>query len=236
MNNFIFSDFEQSIAFAHSDEGADYIAEQYVGNTALSEYGYASVYKTPVAAALGALADNDVEDIEDSGDCYSVYVVRCDGILLYCADIGHNDDMTHTDLDGFLYFLKGDDWTDSDWVRDIYDLEINIDECKPSSLTFDPEDPWTLHEVRAIAKFGSELLAEPNCYYHTSLPKVIELDNGEALLAIYNNNIIEWYGVIDAEGFKTLESNVDRYNINDISYSIEMCKGRELCYYDSETE
>ncbi|WP_070303387.1 hypothetical protein [Janthinobacterium sp. HH104] len=235
MNNFIFSDFEQSIAFAHSDEGADYIAAQYVGQTSLYQ-GYASAYKTPVAAALGALAYYDVKYIDKCGDFYSVYVVRCDGVLLYCADIGHNDDMTHTDRDGFIYFLKGEDWTDRDWGCDIYDLEIDVEGCMPSSLTFDPEDPWTLHEVRAIAKFGNTLIAKPDCYYQTAFPEVIGLDNGEALLVIYSHSKIKWYGVLSNEDLENLNNNVEQFHITDVNYVCEMFKGKKLCYYSSEVE
>lgn len=235
MNNFIFSDFEQSIAFANSEEGADYIAAQYVGQTSFYQ-GCASVYKTPVAAALGALADYEVGDVDEYGDFFSVYVVRCDGILLYCADIGHNDDMTHTDRDGFIYFLEGYDWTDSDWVCDIYDLKVDVDGCMPSCLTFDPESPWTLHEARAIAEVGDVLLSEPTFYYPTGFPKVVELDNDEAMLAIYSHQEIKWYGVLGAEAFEMLKKNVNRYRIDDIDYASEMCKGRELCYYSSEAE
>jgi hypothetical protein len=72
------------------------------------------VYRTPEAAALGALADCREDELKWIGKAFSVTAVRCDGILLFDADIGHNDGMTHTDHDGFVDFLKGNNWLDSD--------------------------------------------------------------------------------------------------------------------------
>ena len=34
--------------------------------------------------------------------------------------------MTHTDLGGFVEFLKGDNWLDSDWIVDVYDMKVDV--------------------------------------------------------------------------------------------------------------
>lgn len=104
------------------------------------------MYRTPQAAALAALANCTDEELESIGNDFSVTTVRCDGIQLYGADIGHNGGMTHTDLEGFERFLEGKDWLDSDWISDIYDLEVEVAGCKPPGLKFNPDEPWDLHE------------------------------------------------------------------------------------------
>lgn len=128
MSKFTYTDFDSSIAFARSDEGAVYIDEQYVGQTENKESpgAFFSVYRTPQAAALAALANCTGEELEWAGDDFSITTVRCDGIRLYGADTGHNGGMTHTDHGGFVEFLKGDDWLDSDWIVDVYDMKVDI--------------------------------------------------------------------------------------------------------------
>lgn len=128
MSKFTYIDFDSSIAFARSDEGADYIGDQYLGKTANKEYpgAFFSVYRTPQAAALAVLANCTEEELGWAGDDFSVTTVRCDGIRLYGADTGHNGGMTHTDHVGFVDFLKGDDWLDSDWIVDVYDMKVGV--------------------------------------------------------------------------------------------------------------
>jgi len=234
MSKFTYTDFDSSIAFARSDEGADYIDEQYVGETANKEHGGTfSVYRTPEAAALGALADCREDELDWIGNTFSVTAVRCDGILLYGADIGHNDGMTHTDHDGFVDFLKNNDWLNSDWITDIYDVEVDIAGCKPSSLKFNPDEPWTLQEARAIAADGDEALWSPSMYYQTARPQVVELDDGEAMVIIFNNGVPVEYGVLDAEGLQALREDVRNLQLADIDYSLKLYDGLERCYYTS---
>lgn len=128
MSKFTYIDFESSISFARSNEGTDYIAEQYVGNTANQDSpgAFFSVYRTPQAAALAALANCTDDELQWAGGDFSVTTVRCDGIRLYGADTGHNGGMTHTDHIGFIEFLKGDDWLDSDWIIDVYDMKVDL--------------------------------------------------------------------------------------------------------------
>ena len=66
MSKFTYTDFDSSIAFARSDEGADYIDEQYVGKTANQDSpgAFFSVYRTPQAAALAALANYTGDELE----------------------------------------------------------------------------------------------------------------------------------------------------------------------------
>lgn len=129
MSKFTYTDFDSSIAFARSDEGANYIDEQYVGKTANQDSpgAFFSVYRTPQAAALAALANCTDEELEWAGNNFSVTTVRCDWIRLYGADTGHNGGMTHTEHGGFVDFLKGDDWLDSDSIVDVYDMKADLE-------------------------------------------------------------------------------------------------------------
>lgn len=234
MSKFTYSDFDSSIAFARSNQGAIYMDDQYVGKTANKEHGGTfSVYRTPEAAALGALADCREDELDWIGNAFSVTAVRCDGILLYGADIGHNDGMTHTDHDGFVDFLKGNDWLDSDWITDIYDLEVDVAGCKPSSSRFNPDEPWDLHEARAIAADSNEALRSPSVYYQNARPQVVELDDGEAMVVISNNGVPVKYGVLDAAGLEALREDVRNLQLADIDYSLKLYDGLKRCYYTS---
>lgn len=237
MSKFTYIDFDTSITFARSDEGADYIDEQYVGQTANKEHGGTfSVYRTPEAAALGALADCREDELDWIGNAFSVTAVRCDGILLYGADIGHNDGMTHTDHDGFADFLKNNDWLDSDWTTDIYDLEVDVAGCKPSSSRFHPDEPWNLHEARAIAADSDDALWSPSIYYPNARPRVVELDDGEAMVIIFDNGVPVEYGVLDAEGLEALREDVRNVQLADITYANKLYRGLERCYYTSRRD
>ncbi|MBG6222141.1 MULTISPECIES: hypothetical protein [unclassified Janthinobacterium] len=235
MSEFIYIDFDTSIAFARSDEGTDYINEQYVGETANQEYqgAFFSVYRTPQAAALAALANCTDEELDRVGDEFSVATARCDGILLHSADIGHNGGMTHTDLDGFKRFLEGNDWMECDWITDIYDLEVNVAGCKASSLKFSPAEPWSLHEARAIAADSDEALCSPSVYYHNARPEVVELDDGEAMVIIFNHGAPVKYGILDAAGLEELREGVRDLQLADIDYCLKLSGGLERCYYTS---
>lgn len=141
MSKFTYTDFDSSIAFARSDEGADYIDKQYVGKTANQDSpgAFFSVYRTPQAAALAALANCADEELEWVGGDFSVTTVRCDGIRLYGADTGHNGGMTHTDHVGFFEFLKGGDWLDSDWIVDVYDMKVDLEGTTVATDAVDAE-------------------------------------------------------------------------------------------------
>jgi PHD/YefM family antitoxin component YafN of YafNO toxin-antitoxin module len=234
MSKFTYTDFDSSIAFARSNKGAIYLDEQYVGKTANKEHeGTFSVYRTPEAAALGALADCREDELDWIGNAFSVTAIRCDGILLYGADIGHNDGMTHTDHEGFVDFLKNNDWLDSDWITDIYDLEVDVASCKPWSLKFNQYEPWTLEEARAIAADGDEALCSPSVYYQNARPQVVELDDGEAMVIIFNNGAPVEYGVLNAEDLEALREDVRNLQLADIDYSLKLYDALERCYYIS---
>lgn len=234
MSKFTYINFDTSIAFARSDEGTDYIDEQYVGETANQACGGTfSVYRRPDAAALAALAARLDDEPEWSGNSFSVTTVCCDGILLYGADTGHNDGMTHTDRYGFVDFLKGSDWLESDWVAEVYDMKVNVAGCKPSSLKFNPDEAWNLHEVRAIAADSDEALLSPSVYYHNAQPQVFELDGGDAMLIIFNHGVPVKYGVLDAAALEALREDVCRLQLADIDYSLKLYNGLERCYYTS---
>jgi len=99
--------------------GADWIRAHFV--CAADNKGYQDdslfirLYSCPAAAALRALVDWE----DDGTSEFSVHTVRVNGETLYGADTGHNDGMTHTDRDGFIGFLRGDDWLDADWIQDV---------------------------------------------------------------------------------------------------------------------
>lgn len=235
MSKFTYLDFDTTVAFARSDKGADYIDEQHAGETANQGHGGTfSVYRTPEAAALAALAEGLDDEPDWPGDAFSVTVVRCNGILLYGADTAHNDGMTHTDRHGFVDFLKGNDWLDSDWVVDVYDIELDAAECKPSNLKFNPDEAWTLHEARAIAANSDEALLSPSVYYHNAQPRVFELDGGDAMLIIFNHGVPVRYGVLDAASLQALREDVRNVQLADIDYSLRLYRGLEHCYYTSD--
>jgi hypothetical protein len=119
MTTFTYTSFEESLSFANSDEGTDWVQSQRVGATKNTGYQddsrYIDLYASPEAAALSALVD-----WEDSGTSrFSVHTVRINGETMFGADIDHNDGMIHTDRGGFIAFLRGDDWLDADWVQDV---------------------------------------------------------------------------------------------------------------------
>jgi hypothetical protein len=236
MSNFTYIDFDTAIAFARSDEGTDYIDKQHVGQTAnQGQGGTFSVYRRPEAAALAALANCLDDELDCLGNAFSVTAVRCDGILLYGADTGHNDGMTHTDLYGLLEFLKGKNWLDSDWLADVHDIEVDVAGCKPSSLKFNPDEAWTLHEARAIAAESDEALLSPSVYYHNAQPRVVELDDGGAMLIILDHGVPVQYGVLDAAGLQALREDVRNLQLSDIDYSLKVCHGLQRCYYTSHS-
>ncbi|WP_426174903.1 hypothetical protein [Massilia sp. TWR1-2-2] len=235
MSTFNYIDFDTSLAFARSDEGANYINEQYVGETANQEYpgAFFSVYRTPQAAALAALANCTDEELARVGDEFSVATARCDGILLHSAEIGHNGGMTHTDLEGFASFLEGNDWIALDLINDIYGLEVDVASCKPSSLKFNPAEPWSLHEARAIAADSDEALCSPSLYDHNARPQVVKLDDGEAMVIIFNHGAPVKYGILDAAGLEELREGVRDIQLADIDYCLKLSGGLERCYYTS---
>lgn len=159
--------------------------------------------------------------------------VRCDGILLHGADIGHNDGMTHTDYDGFLDFLKNNNGLYSDWINDIYDLEVDVACCKPPSLKLNQDEPWTMHEARAIAADGDEALWSPSVYHQNAWPQVVELDDGDAIAIILNNRVPVEYGVLDAERLEALREDVRDLQLADIDYSLNLHDGLDRCCYTS---
>jgi len=235
MKKFTYTNFEDAFLFANSDDGEAFIKSHYVGETAINRSnGHCiSLYKSPEAAALAALSEHSQEDADPERDRFSVDARSCDGELLYAADVGHNDSMTHTDTEGFIFFLKGRNWLDSEWVTDVYDLELSDSSCVPLPLQFDVKYPWTLHEARAIARSADELLRTPNCYYQNARPEVYELEGNQAMLIIFDGSEPKIYGILDEEGILELERKLDRFNLNDIGYADTMYKGLELCYYTS---
>lgn len=137
---FEFTTISAAYMFAHSDAGEAYIDEhhdRFVQAPWPHEVVFIGLYTTPQAAALAALREISVHDLDvyydivmpleahdfDEVNAWSVaeyefeYEERANE-RRYAAGHGQPEHMTHTDRGGFEDWLRGDDrWFDEEWVE-----------------------------------------------------------------------------------------------------------------------
>ena len=204
-----------AIALAQTEEGASIIEDEYAG---LESFG--EVYNTQQAAALSALVDAledyEPDELEDETD-FSVHAVElANGSIVYAADVGHNDNMTHTDDWGFASFI-GDAYDfEPEWIGEGTSGSFTLDEF---DLAFDPDMPYTREQAYQIAQLADSAIIPAKFYYLGSRPVVVELENDQYLVAVLDSESAKSYAILDESDFEELEENLHHLSPHDIEYS-----------------
>lgn len=204
-----------AIALAQTAEGASIIEDEYAG---LESFG--KVYNTQQAAALSALSDAlenyEPDELEDETD-FSVHAVElANGSIVYAADVGHNDGMTHTDDWGFSSFIEDKFDFEPEWIGEGTSGSFTLDDF---DLAFDPDMPYTREQAYQISQHSDEALTPAECYYSGSRPVVVELENDQYLVSSLGEDTTKRYAILDESDFENLKESLSDLNPHDIEYS-----------------
>lgn len=209
-----------AIELAQTEKGAAIIKNNYAGSE-----NFGDIYKTQQAAALSALMEaleyNDPEYLAGKTE-FSVHAAkRADGSIYYAADIGLNDNMTHTDDWGFCGFLDDTYDFDEDWIEEIFSGDFELGDF---NMSFNIYKPYALNEVYQIASNSDQAITPSRFYYQNSQPVVIELENNQYLAATIGNEESRHYGILDQEDFDNLLEALNDVNPHDIDYACTIYK------------